>query len=418
MYKPKRGLWTSEDVGLQHPDRAMDFVANYVLDKFVEIDPDSHVAIDGTNKNDWVVLTGEIKSKAELNIEELVFEAYRIIGYGFRPRVINMIYKQSPDIAQGIERCGFEVIKQGMEGTDTTSYTNEVSNIETVEVINEIGAGDQGIMIGYANIESKDYLPLALYLSKKIIDKLTDYRCANTKLNSPIKMDMKSQVTIDYDKEVPEVHTVVVALQQYKEEDIEYLRKVVTELVNEVFEEENVKVSNNAIIHINGTGKFVIGGPEGDSGEVGRKLICDSYGGYAAIGGGNTHGKDATKVDASGAYATRWLAKNIVASGLSDECEVQLGYVIGQPEPVSINVDLKGQQKTKVTEEDIEKYIKENISLSVKGIIDRFDLKRPLRSVWSKHGYTGNTNRHDIVAPWEELSIVSDLESLIEEKGE
>lgn len=380
MYKPKRGLWTSEDVSPQHPDRAMDFVADYILDKYVELDPMAHVAVDGTNKNDWVVLTGEISSTAEVDIENAVKEAYRMIGYEFEPRIINLIYKQSPDIAMGIERSE-----------------------------EEIGAGDQGIMIGYANIESDEYLPLALYLSKRIISRLYE-----AKRHYPyLKGDMKAQVTIDYDKEEPEVHTVVVACQHTDTANLEDLRETIKDIVNRVFVASKVKVSENLIWHINGTGKFVIGGPEGDSGEVGRKLICDSYGGYAAIGGGNTHGKDATKVDASGAYATRWLAKNIVAAGLTDECEVQLGYVIGVAEPVSINVDLKGQQRTSVTEEDIEDYIKNNISLSVKGIIDRFNLRRPLRHDWSRQGYTGdNSSWAGEEAPWERLDLQFDLEVL------
>lgn len=380
MYKPKRGLWTSEDVSPQHPDRALDFVADYVMDKFIEQDPKAHVAIDGTNKNEWVVLTGEISSTADVDIEEAVKEAYRIVGYDFEPRIMNLIYKQSPDIAQGIER--------GDE---------------------EIGAGDQGIMVGYANIESDEYLPLALYLSKRIIARLYEAR-----RHYPfMRGDMKAQVTIDYDKEEPEVHTVVVACQHTEDADLDLLRDTIKGIVNQVFMTAKVKVSDNLIWHINGTGKFVIGGPEGDSGEVGRKLICDTYGGYSAIGGGNTHGKDATKVDASAAYATRWLAKNIVAAGLSDECEVQLGYVIGVAEPVSINVDLKGQQKTDVTESDIENFIRENISLSVKGIIDRFDLRRPLRHEWSRQGYTGDTaSWAGTIAPWEELNLVSDLGKL------
>lgn len=375
MYKPKRGLWTSEDVSPQHPDRAMDFVSDYIMDKFVKEDPKSHVAIDGTNKNEWVVLTGEISSSANIDIEEAVKEAYKEIGYTFEPRVINLIYKQSPDIAQGIEKDD-----------------------------EEIGAGDQGIMIGYANIESDEYLPLALYLSKRIISEL--YKAKD--IYPFMKGDMKAQVTIDYDKEEPEVNTIVVACQHTEDANIEILKDTIKGIVNQVLMNANVKVSDNLIWHINGTGKFVIGGPEGDSGEVGRKLICDSYGGYAAIGGGNTHGKDATKVDASAAYATRWLAKNIVASGLSDECEVQLGYVIGVAEPVSINVDLKGQQKTSVTEEDIERFIGENISLSVKGIIDRFDLRRPLRHIWSRQGYTGSSFS-TVTPPWEELDLIDDL---------
>ena len=375
MYKPKRGLWTSEDVSPQHPDRAMDYVSDFIMDKFVKEDPKSHVAIDGTNKNEWVVLTGEISSSANIDIEEAVKEAYKEIGYTFEPRVINLIYKQSPDIAQGIEKDD-----------------------------EEIGAGDQGIMIGYANIESDEYLPLALYLSKRIISEL--YKAKD--IYPFMRGDMKSQVTIDYDKEEPEVNTIVVACQHTEDANIEILKDTIKGIVNQVLMNANVKVSNNLIWHINGTGKFVIGGPEGDSGEVGRKLICDSYGGYAAIGGGNTHGKDATKVDASAAYATRWLAKNIVASGLSDECEVQLGYVIGVAEPVSINVDLKGQQKTSVTEEDIERFIEENISLSVKGIIDRFDLRRPLRHIWSRQGYTGSSFS-TVTPPWEELDLIDDL---------
>lgn len=395
MFKPKRGLWTSEDVSLQHPDRAMDYVADYILDKYVEQDPYAHVAIDGTNKNEWVVLTGEITSTASVDINKAVIDAYKEIGYTFTPRVLNLIYEQSPDIAQGIER-------------------SEV----------EIGAGDQGIMIGYANIESRDYTPLALYLSKQIISKLYSYvenKNILTRITKVIDKrligDMKAQVTIDYSKDEPEVHTIVVACQHTEDTDLSDLKDFIKKQVLDTLNEENIKISNNLVWHINGTGKFVIGGPEGDSGEVGRKLICDSYGGYAAIGGGNTHGKDATKVDASAAYATRWLAKNIVASGLSDECEVQLGYVIGVAEPVSINVDLKGQQKTSVTEEDIEDYIKKHISLSVKGIIDRFGLRRPYRHLWSKQGYAGISNMEfAIIPPWEILNLVDELKDLIKSK--
>lgn len=394
MYKPKRGLWTSEDVSQQHPDRAMDFVADYILDKYVEQDPYAHVAIDGTNKNEWVVLTGEITSTANVDINKAVADAYKEIGYKFTPRVINLIYEQSPDIAQGIERSDVE-----------------------------IGAGDQGIMIGYANIESKEYLPLALYLSKQIIGFLYAIKERGTYMYEGVNIcddlvgDMKAQVTIDYDKEVPEVHTVVVACQHREDTDTDLLKKFIIESVLALFEMNKVRISKNIVWHINGTGKFVIGGPEGDSGEVGRKLICDSYGGYAAIGGGNTHGKDATKVDASAAYATRWLAKNIVASGISDECEVQLGYVIGVAEPVSINVDLKGQQRTVVTEEDLEEFIGKYISLSVKGIIDRFQLRRPLRHQWSRQGYTGTSFIDKVIPPWEELNYVDAFKDLVTAKG-
>ena len=226
-----------------------------------------------------------------------------MIGYEFEPRIINLIYKQSPDIALGIERSE-----------------------------EEIGAGDQGIMIGYANIESDEYLPLALYLSKRIISRLYE-----AKRHYPyLKGDMKAQVTIDYDKEEPEVHTVVVACQHTDTANLEDLRETIKDIVNRVFITSKVKVSENLIWHINGTGKFVIGGPEGDSGEVGRKLICDSYGGYAAIGGGNTHGKDATKVDRSAAYMLRHIAKNVVANGNAKNCEIQISYGLGLAKPISI----------------------------------------------------------------------------------
>lgn len=381
----KRGLFSSESVSPGHPDSATDYVVNKFLTEVFAQDKNSRFACDGVSKNEFVTLGGEVTTSAKINLESLVQEAYNDIGYEFTPRVFNEVYTQSPDIAQG---------------------TNSDRN----------GWGDQGIMFGYANKETKEYFPLAITLSHEIIRRLY---WAYKEGNFPYaKADMKSQVTIDYDKEVPEVHTVVVACQHSEDYDKTALENYIKSVCMEIFKEYEVPVSDSLVWHINGTGKFVIGGPIGDSGEVGRKLVVDSYGGYAPIGGGTQNGKDPTKSDKTLMYVCRYLAKNIVAADLADECTIQLGTCIGVPEPVSIVVDTHGTGK--VNEAAIEQHIRQTIELTPKAIIDRFDMLNLDYATLGLIGHVGQSvkkgyNGVTVEVPWERLDLVDSFKQLLPE---
>lgn len=379
----KRGLFSSESVSPGHPDSATDYIVNKFLTETFKADKNSRFACDGVTKNEFVTLGGEVTTTADINLEQLVKDAYKDIGYEIYPRVCNQVFTQSPDIAQG---------------------TNNDRN----------GWGDQGIMFGYANRETEEYFPLAISLSHEIIRRL--YWAFKDGSFPNAKADMKSQVTIDYDKEVPEVHTVVVACQHTEDYSKEALENYIKSVCMEIFRDFNVPVSDNLIWHINGTGKFVIGGPIGDSGEVGRKLVVDSYGGYAPIGGGTQNGKDPTKSDKTLMYATRWLAKNIVAAGLADECTVQLATCIGVPEPVSIVIDAHGTEKVSVA--SIENYIKQHIELNPKAIIERFDMLNLDYATLGLIGHVGQSTKRGyndvtVEVPWERLDLVEALKDAL-----
>jgi S-adenosylmethionine synthetase len=374
----KKRLFTSESVTMGHPDKVCDRISDAILDAILKDDKDARVACEVLATTGLVLVAGEIDTTTYVHIEEIVRETVRKIGYtrgkyGFDAdnlAVLTAVHEQSPDIKQGVVQ------------------TNGI-----------LGAGDQGIMFGYACNETKNYMPLSLELAHNLVKRI-DYVREQGILDF-LRPDGKSQVTLEYDdNNVPfRVDTVVVSVQ-HKEMNIEKLREQVKkEIIYKVIPEE--LIDDKTIIHINPTGKFVIGGPKGDTGLTGRKAIVDTYGGYGRHGGGALSGKDPSKVDRSASYMARYLAKNIVASGLVDKCEVQLAYVIGVTQPVSINVETFNNDNVNV--DKIRDVIIENIDLSPKGIIDRFQLKRP---IYEQTAYYGHMGREDLDLPWEKLDIV------------
>lgn len=374
----KKRLFTSESVTMGHPDKVCDRISDAILDAILKDDKDARVACEVLATTGLVLVAGEIDTTTYVHIEEIVRETVRKIGYtrgkyGFDAdnlAVLTAVHEQSPDIKQGV-----------------------------VQTDGILGAGDQGIMFGYACNETKNYMPLSLELAHNLVKRI-DYVREQGILDF-LRPDGKSQVTLEYDdNNVPfRVDTVVVSVQ-HKEMNIEKLREQVKkEIIYKVIPEE--LIDDKTIIHINPTGKFVIGGPKGDTGLTGRKAIVDTYGGYGRHGGGALSGKDPSKVDRSASYMARYLAKNIVASGLVDKCEVQLAYVIGVTQPVSINVETFNNDNVNV--DKIRDVIIENIDLSPKGIIDRFQLKRP---IYEQTAYYGHMGREDLDLPWEKLDIV------------
>lgn len=374
----KKRLFTSESVTMGHPDKVCDRISDAILDAILKDDKNARVACEVLATTGLVLVAGEIDTATYVNIEEIVRETVRKIGYtrgkyGFDAdnlAVLTAVHEQSPDIKQGV-----------------------------VQADGILGAGDQGIMFGYACNETKNYMPLSLELAHNLVKRI-DYVREQGILDF-LRPDGKSQVTLEYDdNNVPfRVDTVVVSVQ-HKEMNIEKLREQVKkEIIYKVIPEE--LIDDKTIIHINPTGKFVIGGPKGDTGLTGRKAIVDTYGGYGRHGGGALSGKDPSKVDRSASYMARYLAKNIVASGLVDKCEVQLAYVIGVTQPVSINVETFNNDNVNV--DKIRDVIIENIDLSPKGIIDRFQLKRP---IYEQTAYYGHMGREDLDLPWEKLDIV------------
>ncbi|MFA7611918.1 MAG: methionine adenosyltransferase [Acholeplasmataceae bacterium] len=374
----KKRLFTSESVTMGHPDKVCDRISDAILDAILKDDKDARVACEALATTGLVLVAGEIDTTTYVNIEEIVRETVSKIGYtrgkyGFDAdnlAVLTAVHEQSPDIKQGV-----------------------------VQADGILGAGDQGIMFGYACNETKNYMPLSLELAHNLVKRI-DYVREQGILDF-LRPDGKSQVTLEYDdNNVPfRVDTVVVSVQ-HKEMNIEKLREQVKkEIIYKVIPEE--LIDDKTIIHINPTGKFVIGGPKGDTGLTGRKAIVDTYGGYGRHGGGALSGKDPSKVDRSASYMARYLAKNIVASGLVDKCEVQLAYVIGVTQPVSINVETFNNDNVNV--DKIRDVIIENIDLSPKGIIDRFQLKRP---IYEQTAYYGHMGREDLDLPWEKLDIV------------
>jgi S-adenosylmethionine synthetase len=374
----KKRLFTSESVTMGHPDKVCDRISDAILDAILKDDKDARVACEVLATTGLVLVAGEIDTTTYVHIEEIVRETVSKIGYtrgkyGFDAdnlAVLTAVHEQSPDIKQGV-----------------------------VQTDGILGAGDQGIMFGYACNETKNYMPLSLELAHNLVKRI-DYVREQGILDF-LRPDGKSQVTLEYDdNNVPfRVDTVVVSVQ-HKEMNIEKLREQVKkEIIYKVIPEE--LIDDKTIIHINPTGKFVIGGPKGDTGLTGRKAIVDTYGGYGRHGGGALSGKDPSKVDRSASYMARYLAKNIVASGLVDKCEVQLAYVIGVTQPVSINVETFNNDNVNV--DKIRDVIIENIDLSPKGIIDRFQLKRP---IYEQTAYYGHMGREDLDLPWEKLDIV------------
>ena len=377
-----RKLFTSESVTEGHPDKLCDFISDSVLDACLEQDANSRVACETVAGKGKIIVTGEITTKANINVEEIVRNAIKEIGYNnsktdidYRTcEVLVNLSKQSPDIALGV---------------DKSLEDKEGDNLESE------GAGDQGLMFGYATDETEAYMPMPIYLAHRLAKKLTEVR--KQKEIPYLRPDGKVQVTVEYDEnERPvRVDTVVVSTQHTEETDLEILKRDIKEKV--IFAIIPKELLDKATkFYINPTGRFVIGGPLGDSGLTGRKIIVDTYGGYSRHGGGAFSGKDPTKVDRSASYMARYIAKNVVANGYANRCEIQLAYAIGVAKPVSILVNTFGTGK--IPEEEIENKIQSTFDLTPRGIIETLDLRRPIFRQTTNYGHFGKDN-----LPWEQI---------------
>ncbi len=382
----ERRLFTSESVTEGHTDKICDQISDAVLDALMEQDPYSRVACETLTNTGFVVVMGEITTKANIDIVQLVRDTVVEIGYdssekgfdGNTCAVMIALDKQSPDIALGVDKA-FEA-KNG-----------EMSDAQ----IEAIGAGDQGMMFGYATDETEEYMPYSIALAHKLARKLTEVRKNGTL--AYLRADGKTQVTVEYDENNKPIRldAIVVSSQHAPEISQEQIHKDIKKYVIDTVVDAAM-VDDNTKIYINPTGRFVIGGPQGDSGLTGRKIIVDTYGGYARHGGGAFSGKDCTKVDRSAAYAARYVAKNIVAAGLAKRCEIQLSYAIGVAQPTSIMVDTFGTGK--VSDDKLVEIIRENFDLRPAGIIKMLDLRRPIYKQTAAYGHFG---RNDLNLPWE-----------------
>ena len=391
-------LFTSESVTEGHPDKVCDAISDAILDALMAQDPMSRVACETAACTGFVLVTGEITTKAYVDIPKIVRETVKEIGYdkseygfdGNTCAVFTAIDEQSGDIAMGVDRA--------LEAKE-----NKMSDAE----IEAIGAGDQGMMFGFATNETAEYMPYPISLAHKLALQLTKVRKDGTL--KYLRPDGKTQVSVEYDENGKPKRLEAVVLSTQHDEDVtqeqihEDIKKYVFDpiLPAEMVDEETK-------FFINPTGRFVIGGPHGDAGLTGRKIIVDTYGGYARHGGGAFSGKDCTKVDRSGAYAARYVAKNIVAAGLADKCEIQLSYAIGVAQPTSINVDTFGTGK--LSSEKLVEIIRENFDLRPAGIIKMLDLRRPIYKQTAAYGHFG---RNDLDLPWEKLDKVDTLKKYL-----
>ncbi|HDH1836585.1 TPA: methionine adenosyltransferase, partial [Staphylococcus aureus] len=392
MLNNKR-LFTSESVTEGHPDKIADQVSDAILDAILKDDPNARVACETTVTTGMALIAGEISTTTYVDIPKVVRETIKEIGYtrakyGYdyeTMAILTAIDEQSPDIAQGVDKA--------LEYRDKDSE----------EEIEATGAGDQGLMFGYATNETETYMPLAIYLSHQLAKRLSDVRKDGT-LNY-LRPDGKVQVTVEYDENDNPVRidTIVVSTQHAEDVTLEQIQEDIKAHVIYPTVPENL-INEQTKFYINPTGRFVIGGPQGDAGLTGRKIIVDTYGGYARHGGGCFSGKDPTKVDRSAAYAARYVAKNIVAAGLADQCEVQLAYAIGVAEPVSIAIDTFGTGK--VSEGQLVEAVRKHFDLRPAGIIKMLDLKQPIYKQTAAYGHFGRT---DVLFPWEKLDKVEEL---------
>ena len=392
-------IFTSESVTEGHPDKICDNISDAILDACMAQDPMSRVACETATCTGFVVVTGEITTKANVNYQKVVRDTIREIGYDSSEKgfdadtcaVFVALDEQSPDIAMGVDKA--------LEARE---------NKMTDEQLEAIGAGDQGMMFGYATNETEEYMPYAISLAHKLTKKLTEVR-----KNGPLpylRADGRSQVSVEYDENNQPVRLEAVVISTQHDEKVgqkqihEDIRKyVIDAVVDQQMIDEKTK------IFINPTGRFVIGGPHGDAGLTGRKIIVDTYGGAASHGGGAFSGKDCTKVDRSAAYAARYAAKNIVAAGLADRCQIQLSYAIGVAQPTSIHIDTFGTGK--YSEEKLVEAVRENFDLRPAGIIKMLDLRRPIYKQTAAYGHFG---RNDLNLPWEKTDKVEALKKSVQ----
>lgn len=379
-------LFTSESVSEGHPDKIADQISDTILDNMLADDPDSRVAVETMVTTGLAVISGEVTTDAYVDVQEIVRDVIREIGYtkdAYRfdadsCGVLTTIHQQSPDIAQGVDENSGK----------------------------EMGAGDQGMMFGYATTETDTYMPMSLQYSHDLLRKLAHIR-KETALLPYLAPDSKSQVTVEYGEngQPKRIDTIVISTQHDEGIDQQKIKEDLKKhLIPQVIKDG--LIDSETIFHVNPTGKFVIGGPHGDTGLTGRKIIVDTYGGYGGHGGGAFSGKDPSKVDRSAAYAARHIAKNIVAAELADECIVQLAYAIGIPEPVSVSVDTYGTGK--VNDTQLANAIQKTFDLTPSGIIERFDLKRPIYRQTAAYGHFGREE-----FPWEKLDYTDKIHDVL-----
>ena len=386
-------LFTSESVTEGHPDKICDQISDRILDEMLKNDPMSRVACETCCTTGLVMVMGEITTSSYVDIQSIVRKTVLDIGYdrakygfdGSTCAVINSIHEQSPDIALGVDNS-----LESKEGIETDEFNT--------------GAGDQGLMFGYACDETPELMPLPISLAHKMAKKLTEVRKNGTL--PYLRPDGKTQVTVEYDDDKPvRIDTVVVSSQHDPDASLDKIREdIIREVIRPTLPEE--MLDDDTKIYVNPTGRFVIGGPMGDSGLTGRKIIVDTYGGYSRHGGGAFSGKDPTKVDRSASYMARYIAKNVVASGIANRCEVQLAYAIGVAHPVSVLVDTFGTGK--IDDSVLADFIREKVDMRPAAIISRFDLRRPIYGDLAAYGHMG---REDLNAPWEKRDFAEEIKA-------